>query len=100
MAQLALLCDTSVICNVAGILECVQELLGPAGALPVLVLASGADECVPQGTNIPALTKKITSAMGINASLELLEGAQHNLQGHEHLCALLVGQFLEHINPV
>lgn len=73
---------------------CLQALLGPAGAVPTLVLVSGADECVPEGADIAALASKIASAIGANASLEMVLGAPHNLCGHEEQCATCIEQFL------
>lgn len=70
-----------------------QEKLSGLKALPVLVLASGADEYVPSAPTYLAAMERLAGAMG-GARLETIDGAQHALGGHEEQAVGLVVDFL------
>lgn len=77
-----------------------SQLLRPLAAAPCLVLASGADEAVPQGVDGPGQGERLVRAIGResnSATLRVLDGACHNLKGHETEAAEALAAFLANL---
>ena len=60
-----------------------QVILGPAGRLPCLIIASGSDECVPVTTDIAGQAARLGAAAGALSRVVVLPGGVHNLAGQE-----------------
>lgn len=72
-----------------------QEILGPVGSRPCLLLVSGDDECVPRKDAIADRAEMLRTAIGVSAQLHIVRGAPHNLAGVEQEAVEVVCAFLE-----
>lgn len=83
--------------------------LGHLAPWPLLLLQSGADECVPDQSTIAALGERIMAAVsggsggggsngGVLRRHAVMAGAPHNAAGHAPELARHVGDFLNAIN--
>ena len=76
------------------------QLLSPVGAAPCLILQSGADEYVPSSVDVAALAGRLAAAVGPSASVIVVTGAKHSLQGHEQLAAQHIASFVKALQVV
>ena len=71
-----------------------QERLGPCGTVPTYIIFSGADENVPPSVDKVRLVNRFKQALGPLSSSTIVEGANHELEGHAAEMTKLVEAFL------
>jgi alpha-beta hydrolase superfamily lysophospholipase len=62
--------------------------------LPTLVLQSGADEYVPAHVDPRGLGQRLAAAIGPSATVAVIEGGNHVLQGKEDEAVALMVEFI------
>jgi hypothetical protein len=75
-----------------------SSLLGHLKPYPLLLLQSGADECVQDQTSIPELGRRVMAVAGGGGGTTqsvVIEGAPHNAGGFEDAIAKHAGKFLQ-----
>ncbi|KAL4457642.1 hypothetical protein ABPG75_012507 [Micractinium tetrahymenae] len=74
---------------------------GPMAGLPTLLLLSGAEEYIPEGTaeQYRAMGARLAEAIGSSARLEVVEGALHALNGKEEEGAGAIARFVAALQP-
>ena len=76
----------------------VQERLGPCGTVPTYIIFSGADENVPPSVDKIKLVNRFKQALGPLSTSTIVEGANHELDGHAEEMTKLVKGFLGNIS--
>ncbi len=72
-----------------------QEKFAAMAGLPTLLLLSGADEYVPPTVHYSGLGSRLQAAIGPSATLSVIEGANHALNGFEERAAEEIAAFLK-----
>eukprot|EP00884_Botryococcus_braunii_P007550 jgi/Botrbrau1/16797/Bobra.150_2s0026.1 len=73
-------------------------LLGWARKWPCLVVVSGSEEYVPPHVDVANLGKRLAAGLGPDTRLLVVEGAPHNLEGHEEEATLGILDFVNSLN--